>query len=1215
MLADGQPELGEMGRICDGIPAGIAQPAGLPSDGTHCEIIGPPMPGLSGGGNFAEFLRGAGLPIFDPCEPKLVPGSEALPVLFQKISTASSLAECGIHLAWGLRTGLCSLDPECAEPSRAAVRNRTGGLFPLPVCLPCESLLQHIPLGAAEMKALAVDCWLGVACAAINKLYGCRPAVSDRRPGKTHRAALGALRDKIDRFLSGEAPKTTLLFSQVIEEIKERKVSYSGEEIAQPFPISEEQIKKGLPPLGHGGSVPLLPFVRGRTRFLLENPEENLIPIEEREITPVQAKVHVRKGEELKVFELLKSRGIIDWVPHDVPYKTPRGPLLNGLFGVVKPGRFTVDHQPILRVIMNLVPANGLLRVICGDISSLPHATAWLPLVVEDGCELFMSQGDMSSAFYLFSIPACWKPYMCFNYAARGEEIGLQPGGVFHPCCIVLPMGWNSSVGIMQMISREVLLCQGLPPSLELRKGNSLPPWFTLAVTRSSSTTAWWQVYLDNFMSAELTREEKADINPTLQAAAMRAWSDVGILTAEDKQVLNSHCVVELGVRLDGLWGLLGASPKRVLKTLWASVHLLASERWDKKLAQIILGRWIFILQFRRAAMGTLSRSWETIEAKWPRPQQVRRLKGEVLALMCLAPLLQADLRMPYDEVVTCSDASELAGACAISAGLTWSGRSLVNFLADQRLHPISRPILLISIFNGMGGAFRCYDILGIAVSGRISVDISKPANRVTRSTWPDVIEYHDITGITRDDVRAWANSFPRIAEVHVMAGFPCVHLSSVRAFRENLSGDGSRLFWDLLTLLAWIHDIFGSYCKVKHCIENVASMDEPARKQISAELDIVPVKLDPADAMPFSRPRLAWCTEELFGMEGVALFTEKDYVRAYVTGPMPPVASWIRPGWSWPASGSDIRFPTFMKAIKRERPPPQPAGWHRATASSLEMWEQHSYRFPPYQYADSFRLCHADQPQRLLDASEREILMGFGPQHTATCMSASEAKASRTRFEDTRLSLIGDSFAMISFTVMAAQMCADLVPRMRPEQILLRLGLAPGASAHPCVQVPMSRWLQYGGDADDHGEEALQLVRHLGLTVNHTGADVKLTTGQIMGSKNPGHSSVRAFWWQWTHLFKVRWTTHVHINYQEMKMILQTLLWKARNPLNINKRWLHLEDSMVCLYILTKGRTSSKLLQPLANKIGALQLGLGVCVLHAHVPSAENPTDAASRK
>jgi hypothetical protein len=158
-----------------------------------------------------------------------------------------------------------------------------------------------------------------------------------------------------------------------------------------------------------------------------------------------------------------------------------------------------------------------------------------------------------------------------------------------------------------------------------------------------------------------------------------------------------------------------------------------------------------------------------------------------------------------------------------------------------------------------------------------------------------------------------------------------------------------------------------------------------------------------------------------------------------------------------------------------------------------------------------------------------------------------------------------------------------------------------------------MTRWLSYGGDGTQY-HPLQELSQHLGLSVNHTGSDVKINSGLVFGGKNAAHSSARAWWWQWKHLFKVRWLFKSHINFLEMKMILNTILWKARDVSKINKRWLHLEDSMVCLFILSKGRTSSHLLQPLVNKIGAVQMAMGATLLHAHVRSEENPTDEASR-
>jgi hypothetical protein len=71
--------------------------------------------------------------------------------------------------------------------------------------------------------------------------------------------------------------------------------------------------------------------------------------------------------------------------------------------------------------------------------------------------------------------------------------------------------------------------------------------------------------------------------------------------------------------------------------------------------------------------------------------------------------------------------------------------------------------------------------------------------------------------------------------------------------------------------------------------------------------------------------------------------------------------------------------------------------------------------------------------------------------------------------------------------------------------------------------------------------------------------------------------------------------------------MILHALLCKIRKPSAVGKRWLHLEDSMVCLLILSKGRTSSHLVQPVCRQIGAVQMAAGSVLLHGHAGSAEN--------
>lgn len=114
------------------------------------------------------------------------------------------------------------------------------------------------------------------------------------------------LEQKIVRFL-GDKPLLRVNFVDVVEDLKSKKVSYSGEEVLQPHALSVKQIEKGLPPPGHGGSVPLLPFLHGRTRFLMENPNESLLEEHNRGQAPVNAKVHIKKGQELDVFKLCYS--------------------------------------------------------------------------------------------------------------------------------------------------------------------------------------------------------------------------------------------------------------------------------------------------------------------------------------------------------------------------------------------------------------------------------------------------------------------------------------------------------------------------------------------------------------------------------------------------------------------------------------------------------------------------------------------------------------------------------------------------------------------------------------------------------------------------------------------------------------------------------------------------------------------------------------------
>lgn len=120
---------------------------------------------------------------------------------------------------------------------------------------------------------------------------------------------------------------------------------------------------------------------------------------------------------------------------------------------------------------------------------------------------------------------------------------------------------------------------------------------------------------------------------------------------------------------------------------------------------------------------------------------------------------------------------------------------------------------------------------------------------------------------------------------------------------------------------------------------------------------------------------------------EEKARWIEITFEHAY-----PNVDSWLEEGASWPGGDRGTILPTCLKAIKRQRPPPAPAGIGKCDYSTIQRWRADDFRFPPYQYREDF-LVWRNEKWRVTSASERELLHGLGYEHTTLCWSASHIK------------------------------------------------------------------------------------------------------------------------------------------------------------------------------------------------------------------------------
>ena len=235
-----------------------------------------------------------------------------------------------------------------------------------------------------------------------------------------------------------------------------------------------------------------------------------------------------------------------------------------------------------------------------------------------------------------------------------------------------------------------------------------------------------------------------------MQQEAEAIWHDAGIVVSPGKSVIAAESGVELGVFVGGNGQWLGASAERLVKVCKSTIWLLGQRGLSRKKVQVIMGRWCFILQFRRPAMAHFSDVWEWLGSQGLQPRLERFTRDELLLILMGLPLYHTWLGAKIDMVTTCSDASPTGGAVAIGRSLTTAGASFLSSQERANL-PECVPVVVISQFNGIGGAARCYDIAGVKVRAMVACDIHAPANRVVARRWPETMFHEDARTLTKD--------------------------------------------------------------------------------------------------------------------------------------------------------------------------------------------------------------------------------------------------------------------------------------------------------------------------------------------------------------------------------------------------------------------------------------------------------------------------------
>ena len=1014
--------------------------------------------------------------------------------------------------------------------------------------------------------------------------------------------------------------------------LRKRDINYQGEPVQRATRLTWDQVEPGLPPPERCAKLDVRLLAEGPVLDYLENPLNSLVDLAEVEVRPKPGAVLVREGDLLPLVQGLLVRGLVRPVREAELVRVRGEPVLNGLFGVVKPDTLAADHPrlpgaPVLRLIMNLTATNALTKPFDADIAALPYMGQWRSLMLGENDTITWSYDDLRGCFYLYSFPPSWAPLFCFNTPFAPQVLGLGPEysaeEVAYIGAVTAPMGYRNMMGIIQYLNRRVHLqrwpgaAAPFDPAREVRKDRSVPPFEASA----GDLSKLWQIYCDDSDYMEIHCGDFPGPEAPAPGGAARRAAEPSSLQAAGREhfahwnmPLSSKCghhellSKRLGAEVDGAQGRLGPGAARMGLVLGLSAFLLAKPDIARKELQVLCGLWCHVLSFRREISSACHHVWGMI-SKWGAARRRRwpaNVRAEIIQLIVLAPLCIFNLRAAVSPDLIASDASEKAiGACR-STRLNAEGkrqlvRSIGSFLGRGRDR-----VGLVELFAGVGGARRAFDLLGLEVAWHVSAELDPRARRVERAAWPDVQQFEDARLITAHSLREAPSKHVHLSVILVTAGPPRRGCHDLSGEPNGKSSDCSQLFAEVPRVKEVVRSLFPR-ARVHALLETVADISSASLNCISSVMGAIPVGLCMKGWGPALRPRLYWIDWPLHALPGMALRRREQVCEATATGAWPAWADELRNGAARPAGAEALPFFSFVRAASRAKPPLEPAGLGSCDDAARHCWQADSFAYPPYQYAERNLVLEGGR-LRPLCASERAVRMGFDWAHLDAAIGKQDKSLPEREKERLKCALVGSAFCAPAVALLVGQLFAacDVLPRPpTPERAwgepdAEELELAARVFRRDPAQMSETEW-------------QWQALRQMVRSARYTGSDVRLTTQAALRPNLWPRQSLAARCWNWRAIlsFPIR---EQHVNLLEVKAIVASFNARFRRLEELSRRLVHVSDSQVSISVLVKGRTSAATLGAAVTRFNALSLAAFSHPYFVYVSSGENPADEPSR-
>jgi hypothetical protein len=368
----------------------------------------------------------------------------------------------------------------------------------------------------------------------------------------------------------------------------------------------------------------------------LLRPAHEVCVLDEIAPLPRRPRVHGARKEYLGLLRRLQSLNMLEW--------TSSPAAVNGVFTLEKDAdsdRFILDARWANRLFVD--PPHV----------ELPNVSHMVAIRVPRGRRMCTGKSDLSNFYHHLRLPEWLAPYFAMPALSVAElaSLGLPPGAAF-PCLATVPMGWSHAVYMAQQVHEFILYSMaGVEPPDAVQ--STLSPWLI-------ANRVLHGAYIDDFFLFSLSRAAATELLRRVLAAYERA----GLVVKQPKVVWPTpDSVVVLGFEVQGGVGSLRPSADLLRAIARASHAALGATCVSGTQLSVLLGHWTWVLLLRRPALSVLQHCYRYIAVAGWRPFSLwPSVRHELRSLLCLLPLLRADLTAGVFHRVLASDASAVAG-------------------------------------------------------------------------------------------------------------------------------------------------------------------------------------------------------------------------------------------------------------------------------------------------------------------------------------------------------------------------------------------------------------------------------------------------------------------------------------------------------------------------------------------------------------------------